>query len=378
LEETPARRSRRANGQGSIYFDQARQIYRCAVTMPDGKRRTFSGKTREEVEQKLADGQYQVRHHQPLPARDRTVASFMEDWIEGQREFLRPRTWTSYAGYVRNHIVPSIGRIKLADLEPEDVERLHRECRKRGLSPRSVRYCHTILGAALKQADRRRQVSRNVAALAPPPKSVRPKVHPFDPQEAQRFLEEIRGDQHECLYTVTLGLGLRRGEVLGLRWSDIDFGKRQIRVAGQLQRVAGALVWQPPKTDDSIALLDCPQFVIDALQAHRDRLAFSRRPAESDYVFVGAHGGPLDPDGLTHTFGRFLVQHGLRKTRFHDLRHATASLLLSRGVPMWQVSKLLRHGGITITSDTYSHLYPETSRAAANVMNDFMSQAVAK
>jgi integrase len=376
---TRTQRRRRANGEGTIYqvkSGRSAGLWRCAVQLPNGKRRTFSGKSHDEVEAKLLDARHAVAHHRPpAPARTRTVGAYLADWIEGQRPHLRPLTWSSYEGYVRNHIVPSVGRVKLADLQPEDVERLHRECTARGLSARSVRYVHTILNKALKQADRRREVPRNVAALARPPKSVRPKVKPFEPAEAARFLEVVRGEPLEALYVATLGLGLRRGEVLGLRWSDIDWSARQVRVAGQLQRIGGKLVWQPPKAADSIAVIDAPNFVLEALRAHRDRQLLRRANHETEYVFTGAWGGPLDPDGVSHGFARLLERHGLRHTRFHDLRHATASLLLARGVPMWQVSKILRHSSIAITSDSYSHLYAETSRAAADIMNAFLEQA---
>src|SRR5262249_55880247 len=161
-------------------------------------------------------------HHQPAPAsRTRTVATYLEDWLAGQKSVLRPRTWTSYAQQIRNHVVPSIGKVKLAELAPEDVERLHRDCLARGLSPRSTRYPHPTRGRALNRAGARRPVPQTAARLATPPKAIRPKVKPFTPTEAVRFLEAIRGEPHQALYEVTLGLGLRRGEAIGLRWSDV-------------------------------------------------------------------------------------------------------------------------------------------------------------
>lgn len=170
----------------------------------------------------------------------------------------------------------------------------------------------------------------------------------------------------------TLGLALRRGEVLGLRWQDVDWAKRQVTIAGQLQRIdgeGGGLRWLEPKTDASVAVLDVPDFVVDALLAQKDRQALlsgSPRWRESGYVFTTQRGGPLEPDNVTHYFPAFLKAQGMRHQRFHDLRHSAASLLVAIGVPLWQVSKILRHAGIAITSDTYGHLYPETSRAAAD------------
>lgn len=371
-------RSRRPNRDGTLYeIKTGRDAgkWRAEIRLADGTRRTFFG-SEQQVKDKLADAQHAVRHNVPVePPRTKTVSSYLDDWLEAQREHLRPRTWTTYAVYVKKHIVPSIGRVKLAELDADDIDRLHRECRTRGkLGARSVRQVHSILSKALKQAEARGQVVRNVAKLAPAPKSERPKVHPFTPAEALAFLEAVKHEPEEPLYVTTLGLGLRRGEVLGLRWNDIDWTNRRISVGGQVQRETGVgLVYVQPKTADSVAVIDCPNFVLDALLAHRDRQMFTGRTV--GYVFTGATAGPLDPDAVSHHFVTFLERHGLRRTRFHDLRHSTASLLLARGVPLWQVSKILRHAGVQITADTYGHLYAETSRQVADTMNDILGQA---
>ena len=371
-------RPKRANGEGSVYqIKRGRSAghWRCAVALPNGHRRTFYGKTREDVEAKLLDARHALAHKQPVePPHSLSVATFLKDWIVDQQAYLRPRTWAGYKGNVDNHIIKSIGKLKLAEFQPADVRRVHRDCAARGLSKRTVEYVHAILHKALDQAVHDQLVPRNVAHKTRPPSSQRPKVAPYTPDEAIRFLEEVRGEPEEPLYVVTLGLGLRRGEALGLRWSDINWTARTVTIAGQVQRVKGeGLVWVAPKTDDSIAVLDAPEFVLDAILAHRDRQQFLTNT--TGYVFTGVRGEPLDPDAVSHGFVRFCERHRLRRTRFHDLRHATASLLLAQGIPLWQVSKILRHSSIAITTDTYGHLYSETSRAAADAMSSFMAQA---
>jgi integrase len=371
---------KRANGQGTIYEIKSGRnagSWRCALTVEGGKRRTFFGKTEDEVKAKLLDFQHSKQHSIPLPPpRTLTVASYAMDWLEGQRDHIRRSTFAGYKANVVHHITPSLGRSKLADLQPADVRRLHRESKARGLSPRSVRYVHMVLGRCLGQALADGLVSRNVATLAKPPGAPRVNIQPFTPDEALKFLDECKGEPEEALYVTTIGLGLRRGEVLGLRWRDVNWSKKQITVAGQLQRVSyGGLVYVEPKTAGSVAVLDAPDFVMDALLAQRDRLTFARAVQPDEYVFPGERGEAMDPDAVTHHFPAFCERHGLRRTRFHDLRHATASLLLARGVPMWMVSKLLRHSSIAITADLYSHLYSEQSREAADAMNGFMAQA---
>src|SRR5262249_5632545 len=186
---------------------------------------------------------------------------------------------------------------------------------------RSVRYVHTTLNLVLKQALVDDLVARNVAQLAPAPAAERKRVHPFTQAEALRFLEVVKGDEHESLYVTTLGLALRRGEVLGLRWQDVDWAKRQVTISGQLQRIdgeGGGLRWLEPKTDASVAVLDVPDFVMDALLAQKDRqalLSSSPRWRESGYVFTTRQGGPLEPDNVTHYFPAFLKAHGMRHQR---------------------------------------------------------------
>jgi integrase len=128
----------------------------------------------------------------------------------------------------------------------------------------------------------------------------------------------------------------------------------------------------PPKTDASIATLDLPDFVAETLLVHRDREKLRRHYAEDGYVFTSTTGTPLEPDNITHRFPEFLAEHHMRHLRLHDLRHSAASLLLAKGVPLWMVSKILRHSGISTTADTYGHLLKETSRDAADVMSNLL------
>ena len=169
-----------------------------------------------------------------------------------------------------------------------------------------MRYVHLTLSLALKRAESDGLVARNVASLAKPPGAERLRIQPFTLAEALRFMDEVRGDDHEALYVTTLGLSLRRGEVLGLRWTDVNWAQRTLTIAGQLQRIEGVgLKWVAPKTTDSVAVIDVPDFVMDVLVAQKDREAFlaeSPRWEKSGYVFTNTKGGPLEPDNVTHWF----------------------------------------------------------------------------
>jgi integrase len=376
-------KSRRANGQGTIYEIKSgpnQGKFRCAVTLANGRRRTFLGTSREQVEGKLLDFQHALAHHEPLPpSRTVKVEKYATDWSADRKRSIAPGSWKGEDSNVRNHIVPSLGRKFLVELEAGDMRRLYKDCAERGLAPRSIGYVRGTLRLILDQAVVDGLVQRNVAALVKVPRSKgeRFKVTPLSPEEARRFLDAVKDEPQEALYVTTLGLGLRRGEVLGLRWSDISWKKRQVRLLGTTQRIEGEGVrWVPTaKTEGSIATLDVPDFVMDVFLQHRDRHMFLG-PKPGDYVFPGFQPGEaLDPDKVTKDFPSWLAAHGLRRIRFHDLRHSAASMYLALGVPLWQVSKILRHSSVKITADIYGHLYAETSRAAADTMDAFMAQA---
>ena len=378
--QTTQSKPKRANGEGTIWQVKSGPDtgkWRCAVVLVDGKRRTFFAATEDEVKAKLLDFNHAKVHNTPLPPpRTLSVESYATEWLEGRRDHVRPSTFAGYKANLVHHIVPSLGKTRLADLQPADVRRLHRESKARGLSPRSVRYVHLVLSLCLKQALEDGLVSRNVATLAKPPGAPKATISPFTPAEALKFLEEVKGEPEEALYVTTLGLGLRRGEVLGLRWRDVNWAAKTVTIAGQLQRISrGGLVFVPTKTAGSTATISAPDFVMDALLHQRDRVTFARQVQPDEYVFPGARGEAVDPDSVTHGFVRFCDKHNLRRTRFHDLRHATASLLLSRGTPLWMVSKILRHSSVSITSDIYGHMYAEQGRQAADAMDGFLAQA---
>jgi integrase len=219
-------------------------------------------------------------------------------------------------------------------------------------------------------------VTRNVARLAEPPRVPRREVRPLSPVEARRFLDAIRADRLEALYLVALGIGLRQGEILGLAWSDIDFEGATVTVRHALQRIDGRLELVEPKSATSLRVVALPGIVLDALRAHRTRqledrlLAGSRwRDDPRGLVFTTTVGTPMDGIAVTRRFQAVLAGAGLRRQRFHDLRHACASLLLARGVAPRVVMETLGHSQMSLTLNTYSHVIPALGRAAADQMD---------
>lgn len=225
-------------------------------------------------------------------------------------------------------------------------------------------------------------VYRNVAALVSLPRIQKQEMKIFTPEQAKAFLDSVKGHRLEALFVMALTLGLRRGELLGLRWSDIDLDAATLRVNYALQRFDGKLHLMEPKTEKSRRVLPLPSLLTTALRAHRsrqleDRLALGSDWQETRFVFASTIGTPLEPRNLNRTFDTLLEKANkelgesekLPKIRLHDLRHSCATLLLAQGVPQRTLMEILGHSQISLTMNTYSHVLPEMTRAAVGVMD---------
>lgn len=374
---------RRGANEGTIRERKdGRWEARVIVTRADGRRarRSLLGRTRADVRDRLQAALRAESSGLVLPPERLTVGVFLRQWLaDAVRPSVRPRTYTSYAGIARVHLEPRLGTIPLARLSPQHVQTFLNAKSASGLAPRTVGYIRAVLRQALGQAERWSLVTRNVARLAEPPRIERREVHPLTPDQARTFLDAIRGDRLEALYLVAIGVGLRQGEILGLAWSDIDFDARTITVRHALQRVGGSLVLVEPKSTTSRRVVALPAFVTEGLRAHRTRrredrlLAGSRRREDQrDLVFVTTVGTPMDGIAVTRRFQTLLARSGLPRQRFHDLRHACASLLLVQGVAPRVVMETLGHSQIGLTLNTYSHVIPALGRAAAEQMDEVL------
>jgi integrase len=308
-----------------------------------------------------------------------SLGEFLEYWLEQSvRPRLRPLTFAGYGVNVRKHIVPTLGTIKLDRLTPQDVQELLNRRLADGFSAKTVRYMHQVLRTALGVARRWEIVDRNVATLVDPPRAKRPQIRPLEPDEARRFLDSVRGNRLEALYSVALALGLRQGEALGLRWRDVDLGTGVLRVRHQLQRIETQLKLVEPKTERSRRTLVLPPSIVDRLGEHAKRQLAEKiwagsKWAENDLVFANRFGAPLQARRVIADFHKALREAGLPRIRFHDLRHSCATLLLVQGVSPRVVMEILGHSEIAMTMDTYSHVVPELQREAAAKMESVLS-----
>jgi integrase len=361
------------NGEGSIR-QRPDGLWEARATLPDGHRRSLYGKTRAEVAAKLTALQRDRDQGLSILSNGRqTVGAWTADWLERVKPTIRLSTWTRYKQLLA-HVQARLGKVPLARLTPEQVERLYATLMTDGLSSTTVHHLHTVLHHALDDALRKRAVARNVSELVNVPQMRRHQIHAMTREQAQRFLAAAQGDRFEALYVLALSTGMRQGELLALRWRDVDLEAATLQVRFSLRRQHDGFACTEPKTRQSRRKIVLSPPVVDALRAHRTRQAAERADAgpqwsEQHLVFCSATGGLLDGTNLTRTpFRALLKGAGLPAMRFHDLRHTAATLMLLKGVPTKIVSEMLGHASVAITSDTYSHVLPSMQEDAAAAM----------
>lgn len=360
---------RRADGRWSGYVD-------LGGTAGPHVRKTVYGHTPKEVDDRIRALVNDIAAGAPPPSRSPQLGHFLEQWLTAVRPSLRPSTYASYEGVARLHLGPEIGGITLDKLRVEHVAGLvARKQASQHLSPRSVRYVLLILRIALNKAMRWGLVARNAAMLVDGPRIEHKDVRVLSPEETRRLLEAAHGDPVEGLVVLAVSTGVRLGEALGLRWSNVDLDRRQLRIDKSLRRVTGqGQVLSETKTRRSRRTIAVPVMTADVLRRQRSQQANQRRAAgkdwcDGDFVFTTSLGHPMDARNVGRMFRRVLRKARLPRMRFHDLRHSCASLLLAQGVSPRVVMETLGHSRISVTMDTYTHVMPTLLRDAADAMD---------
>lgn len=373
-------RGRRGNGEGCVYKRADGQwVGTIRVgTRPDGKpdRRTVYGATQAECRDKLTRLRSQ-RMDGTLAADDRlTVADFLARWLEDvARPTVRPGTFQSYEELVRLHVVPHVGAVPLVKLRPMHVDAMLGNMERAGLSPRRRQMARAVLRRALQHALKRQMVPRNVVDVVDAPRVPPHEIQPPDAAQLRRFLDAVRGHRLEALYVVAVSTGMRQGELLALQWGDVDLDAGTLRVRRTIRRIKGEMVVGEPKSKKSRRQLDLSAVAVDALRERR-RLSMTEGVAGSPWVFPRTNGEPIDRHSLINCFRPLLKRAGLPETtRFHDLRHASASLLLAAGTHPVVVQERLGHSRIAVTLDVYSHSIPSMGRDAAHTMDRLLARA---
>lgn len=366
--------ARRGSGEGSIR-QRTDGRWEGTLRLAGGRRRSVYGKTQREVLAKMTRAKRDRELGLPMRSERTTTGAYLARWLESTRASLRPSTWRRYEVLVRVHALPALGQIPLARLGPADVEQLYAARLAEGSAPASVHQLHAVLHRAVDQASRWGLCARNVVALVTAPRPARTEMRTFTPEQARAFLDSVAGDRLEALYVLALTTGMRQGELLALRWADVDPDARTARVRATLYRPrGGGYELASPKTARSRRQVALTHAAAAALRRHRtrqleERLRVGAAWQDLDLVFANEIGGPLRGTRLTKTFQAALRRTGLPRMRFHDLRHTAATLMLGGGVHPKVASEMLGHSTIATTLDLYSHVAPTMQAAAADTLD---------
>lgn len=373
--------AKRGNNEGSISKRKdGRWVAR--ITLPGGQRKAYYGNTRQDASKLLTAAMRDKDRGVPVVTENQSVAKFVETWLKTVEPTIRPRTYVRYEQYVRLHVVPGLGSLKLTRLIPQHLQTLYAQKLGEALSPTTVAHLHAVLHKALSQAEKWGLVARNVAALVDPPRITRTEMKTFSPEQARQFLSALREDRLEALYALAITTGMREGEILGLHWKDVDLDGTSLQVTGTMQRTKFGLVFSEPKTTKSRRQVTLARAAVDALRRHRtrqleERLAAGSAWEDNDLVFPNEVGRPIESQNLLRrSFYPLLKKIGLPHIRFHDLRHTAATLMLGRGVHPKVVAEMLGHSQIAVTLDLYSHVTPTMQRDAATAMDSLLREPV--
>jgi integrase len=357
---------KRGNGEGSIYPHKRGGVkvgYRGSywVDAAEGpKRRYITGETREDVAEKLAKAISDRADGLVFDAGSTTTGEYLTRWLsDSVRGTVQGSTYRSYGRVVDGHLVPGVGRVKLAKLRPDHIRRLYRSMLDAGKATRTVQYAHALLKRALAQAVMDGLIPRNAAEAVRPPKLKRDEIQPLNADQVRALLDA--SDERSCaLYTVAVRTGMRPGEILALRWSDVDLEAGTV----QINRALSEGEFSTPKTPRSRRRISLSPATVAALKAHRkrqleERMAKSGLWEDHGLVFPSSVGTPKSQRNLNREFKNAAKRAGLPDHfKLYDLRHTCATLLLSRNVHPKYVQELLGHASIALTLDTYSHVMP--------------------
>lgn len=354
------------------------------------RRETFRG-NKAEAQRRLRDLLGEVESGSHAGVSRMNVADLCTRWLESSRHRVAAKTYARYESMVRLHIIPTLGGIRAEILRPTHIEAAlagwisgNRKDRKKGrLSQRSVRHLCDTLKTICRWGLRMNVLTRNPADAIEPPRVDRNEMRALDPNGVAELLNAARGTELEAPIAVAIGTGLRRGELLGLRWGDIDLDQARLAVRRSVETVDGVTRAKPPKTARSARTVSLPSFVVDVLRKARAeqlerRMLLGLGRAEDGAVFTRSDAAAWEPGAFSLHFARLVKRHRLPHVRFHDLRHSFGTLALASGVDLKTVSSALGHSTIAMTANTYVHAVESLQRDSAARLDTLLGKAVAE
>jgi integrase len=307
-----------------------------------------------------------------------TLGVYMDDWLTSTKSSKRTSTWSHYEQVTRSYIGPGLGQIKIKDLRPEHIQGFYNKLLEQEIGTYTIIKIHTILHSALEYAAKLGMINRNSASFVQPPKEPATEMAILNESQLSQFLIAAMTHRWDALFHLAIATGARQMELLGLKWTDLDWIKQTLKVERQLIRPEGKGVhFSTPKTRFGKRSIALGSKTIEVLRAHferqqSERLAAGEKWQEHGLIFTTSLGGPIHPRNLLRDFKRLLRDAGLPAIRFHDLRHTTAALMLNNNIPLIVVSRRLGHAKASITLDYYAHLIPSMQTETAEKIDELI------
>ena len=376
---------RRSNGEGNIRKRKDGRWegrYTAGINPENGKQifKNVLGKTQAEVKEKLKKALADSQKLDLTKQGKYTVGNWMDAWFENVAKIkVRPSSHQTYRGYIDNHIKPNIGNIPLEKLTTMELQKLYRKLltsgrverveakeQPKGLSAKTVRNINQVISSAMDLAVAQKIILENPTNACSLPRVEHKEMQTISAEQLQAFLEEAKRSGVYEMYYIELSTGLRRGELLGLKWEDIDMKQGIIRVRRQISRIDGKIVEAPLKTKNSYRTVTISPQAVEVLKAQKEK-------TDDEYVFPSPNGGPISPDSVNNMLHRVLDRAGIPRVRFHDMRHTFATLALQNGVDIKTVSGMLGHFSAGFTLDTYAHVTTAAQKEAAAAIGNMLS-----
>jgi len=349
--------------------------------------RTFN--TKHEAQSELAKVLADAQHSPYIKPTQLTVGEFLRQWLNDHvSNTVRPVTANGYHHWIEKHVITELGQIKLNQLDALDIEAFYQKQLEGGhrgnkgaLSARSVLHLHRLLHNALSYAVKQGIIGRNVCEAVDPPRVRQKQMKALTAEDVNRLLEASRETLYYPIFHLAIFTGMRRSELLGLRWCDVDLDMATLSVTQVKHCLGGGkIVFEEPKTEKSRRQIALSPVAVIALREHRQRqegehLMLGTKMTDDDLVFTNPDGTQLLPASVTHAFIKIIRRLGLKGVRFHDLRHTHATLLLRQGVNIKALQERLGHSTITTTLDIYAHVTPGMQKEAALKFDEALKQA---
>lgn len=340
----------------------------------DRKQKWLSGfDTKKQAEKELPRVLSELNQGTYVEPSSQLYSDFIDAWIKNKKSKLSANAFENYSMNIRKHIKPSLGRFKLSKLNSLAIDNFYTELEDNGLSSATIRKIHTIVRSSLEYAKQYQFISRNPAAVVKPPTVEHKDIEVWEEKDMVHFLDAVKDEHDYIVYHLALYTGMRKGEILGLKWNDIDFDNAKIRIMRSYSKTG----FSKGKTASARRVIDIDDNTVEELKKRRKVVSANKLECGKDYnnqdlVFCRAEGSPVDVRNVNRRFTKLIERNELKKIRFHDLRHTHATIMLGMGIPVKIVSERLGHEKVELTLNTYAHLLPSMQIEAVKSFTENM------